>query len=91
MRIKTAGLRRSIDKAKTLLHSRNMRFLSGFYWLATFTVASGRSLFLTVLFIIAFVFHFAAFQLGALLLLGICTAGLFLYRAVNSLFRVLKI
>lgn len=87
MRIRTASVRRYIDNLKESISCRNVKFMHGFHWLATFMSSSGRALFLTAFVIVAFVVHFAALQFGFLMILAFCTLELACYRLANAFLR----
>ncbi|MDG6994968.1 MAG: hypothetical protein JRN52_03510 [Nitrososphaerota archaeon] len=91
VRIRTASLLRSIDRLKDRFHARNLNFVNGIGWFASLAVSSGKSTFLTLLLLIGFVLHFAAFQFEALVLLGFCTVQLLFCRAANAFFRFFRI
>ena len=45
----------------------------------------------TLFFIVAFAVHFAAFQVGMLIMLGFCSLQLAFYRLANAFFRLARI
>lgn len=91
MRIKTTNVRRYIDRLKARITKRNVRFLHGFYWLTSLLSSSGRAIGLTLVLIIAFALHFAAFQFGTIIALGFCSLELYFFRAANILLRITRI
>lgn len=91
MRIKTSGLLRYIDKLRASIDRRNTNFCRGFYWLASLTTVSRRTIALPLFFIAILALRFAAFQFAELSLLGFSLAGLFFYRSANTFLRVTTI
>lgn len=90
MRIKTSRVLRYIDGVKDSISRRNSRFLRGFSYLTASLRSSANATLLSLLLIVAFCLHFAAFQLGMLVALGFFSLELYFYRLANTFFRVIK-
>lgn len=90
MRIKTSRVIRYIDKARESISRRNSRFLRGFSYLTASLRSSAYAKSLSLLFIVAFCLHFAAFQFGMLVALGFFSLELSIYRLANTFFRIMK-
>lgn len=88
MRIKTTRLLRYIDKLRVSIDRRNTNFCRGFYWLASLSTVSKKTIALPLLFIAILALRFAAFQFAELSLLGFSLLGLSFYRLINIFFRI---
>lgn len=87
MRIKTSSLLRYIDGARESISRRNSRFLRGFSYLAASLRSSSNATLLSLILIVGFCLHFAAFQFGMLIALGFLSLELAVYRLANAFFR----
>lgn len=91
MRIRTANVRRYIDRIKARISKRNVSFVHGYYWLSSLLSSSRKTVGLTFLLIIALALHFAALQLGMFIALGFCSLELSVYRVANAFLKFTRI